>query len=247
MKNVYMVTVFLTMAMLSIAGAQEAPEGFVLIAPGSFVMGSPDESLPNESQHTVHITRGFYMQATEVTQAEYELVMGENPSAFKESRLPVEMVSWYDAVRYCNKRSEKEGLQPCYRINETEVSCDWNANGYRLPTESEWEYACRAGTTERFFTGNCLSADDANYNGKNPLSGCDKGKYRGKTWPAGSGKANAWGLYDMSGNVWEWCWDRYGDYPAGSVSDPTGADSGSDHLLRGGCWARGAKNCRSAA
>jgi len=141
---------------------------------------------------------------------------------------PVTCVSWNDAQKLIEWLSKKEGKV------------------YRLPTEAEWEYACRAGTTTPFAFGNCLSTNEANYNGNYPLQGCPKGEYRGKTIPVASLKANAWGLYDMHGNVWEWCEDWYGDYPTGSVVNPAGPNSGADRVLRGGSWSSIAKYCRSA-
>ncbi len=205
-------------------------DGFVYIEPGLFEMGSPTSEphrSSNETQHWVRLTKGFFLSETEVTQAEYEAVMGTNPSYFSGSNRPVERVSWYDAVAYCNARSQTQGLTPAYTINRTSVTWNQSANGYRLPTESEWEYACRAGTSTPFHTGSCLDADDeANYDGDNPYSGCSSGVDRRQTTDVKTFGANAWGLYDMHGNVWEWCWDWYGTYPEGTqgspAEDPTG-------------------------
>jgi formylglycine-generating enzyme required for sulfatase activity len=188
----------------------------------------------------------------EVTQKEYQEVMGTNPSNFKgdlpaqAGNLPVEQVSWYDAVEYCNKRSQKEGLTPAYTINGTNVTWNRNANGYRLPTEAEWEYACRAGTVSPFSTGNNITTSQANYDGNYPYNNNAKGEYRQKTTPVGSFQANPWGLHDMHGNVWEWCWDWKGDYPSGAQSDPVGASSGSNRVIRGGSWGNLGRNLRSA-
>jgi formylglycine-generating enzyme required for sulfatase activity len=183
--------------------------------------------------------------------------MGNNPSSFKGDNLPVEYVSWYDAVEYCNKRSEFEGLTPAYTreikfFGMTNVT--WNRNaqadprsaGYRLPTEAEWEYACRAGTTTPFSTGNNITTSQANYNGTYPYNGNAKGTYRGKTTLVGSFAPNAWGLYDLHGNVWEWCWDWYGDYARGAQTNPLGAGSGSVRVFRGGSWNSDARYLRSA-
>jgi formylglycine-generating enzyme required for sulfatase activity len=198
---------------------------FVFIRGGTFLMGSPesepertdDGSMGNETQHQVTVD-SFYMGKYEVTQAEYMAVGGTNPSRFKGDDRPVECVSWYDAVEYCNARSIKEGLTSAYTIdknlkdpnNRAPMGYDirwtvtWNrsANGYRLPTEAEWEYACRAGTTTPFSTGGNITGKDANYVEKN-------------TTPVGSFAPNPWGLYDMHGNVWEWCWDWFAAYPRG--------------------------------
>jgi len=206
---------------------------FVCIKPGTFMMGSPSGESgrdSDEKQHKVNLTRGFYIQTTEVTQGQWESVMGNNPSEFKKGdNYPVENVSWSDAQRFIRKLNQKEGIDK-----------------YRLPTEAEWEYACRAGTTTPFSFGRCLSIDQANYNGKYPLGGCSKGKYRKKIVSVASFSPNAWGLYDMHGNVWEWCQDWYDDYPSGSVTDPNGPSSGSSRVYRGGSWINNARNCRSA-
>jgi formylglycine-generating enzyme required for sulfatase activity len=183
---------------------------FVYIEPGEFMMGSPEDEpgrSKNETQHRVTLTKGFYMQTTQVTQGQWKAVMGNNPSRFKDGgdNCPLEKVSWDDTQAFIKK------------VNQLEKT-----DRYRLPTEAEWEYACRAGTTKFFFFGNCLSTDQANYNGNYPLEGCPKGEYREKTVPVASFDPNAWGLYDMHGNVYEWCQDWYGDYPTETVTDPAG-------------------------
>jgi formylglycine-generating enzyme required for sulfatase activity len=218
----------------------ERPSGdMVRIQGGTFTMGSPSserERYDNEGpQHRVTLS-SFYMGKYEVTQKEWQALMGTNPSYFKGDNLPVEYVSWYDAVNYCNARSKKEGLTPAYTVSGTNVTWNRKANGYRLPTEAEWEYACRAGTTGPFNTGNNITTSQANYDGNYPYNGNAKGQYRGKTTAVGSFPPNAWGLYDMHGNVWEWCWDWYGSYSSGARTDPTGASSGSYRVYRGGCW-----------
>ncbi len=210
------------------------------IPAGTFTMGSPSGESGrdgDEKQHRVTLTRGFLMSATEVTQAQYEAVMGSNPSEFKGASRPVEMVSWYDAVRFCNALSEREGLTAAYRISGENVTWNLDADGYRLPTEAEWEYACRAGTTTRFHSGNSDSDLE--------LVGWYSGNSGEQTHDVGTKQPNAWGLYDMHGNVWEWCWDWYGDY-GGSVTDPAGPRSGSRRVLRGGSWYFLAQHCRSA-
>jgi len=220
----------------------------VRIQGGTFTMGSPanePEHYDDEVQHKVTVS-SFYMGKYQVTQKEYQAVMGTNPSNFKGDNLPVEEVSWYDAVNYCNRLSQKEGLAPAYTVNGANVTWNQNADGYRLPTEAEWEYACRAGTTTPFSTGNNITTRQANYDGNNPYNNNAKGEYRGKTTPVGSFEPNSWGLYDMHGNVMEWCWDWYGDYSGGAQTDPKGASSGTHRVERGGSWLSHAKNLRSA-
>ena len=240
-----------------------APDGFVWIQGGTFIMGSPaDEPDPMDrerSQHKVTIS-GFYMGKYEVTQKEYQEVMGRNPSHFKGDNLPVEKVNWYNAVEYCNMRSQKEGLTPAYTIDKNQkdpnntagwdklkwtVTWNKNANGYRLPTEAEWEYACRAGTKTPFNTGNNITTDQANYDGNYPYNNNAKGEDREKTTPVGSFAPNPWGLYDMHGNVQELCWDWYDDYKDEAQTDPEGAVCGDARVVRGGSWLYGASSTRS--
>jgi formylglycine-generating enzyme required for sulfatase activity len=244
-----MLVIAVNFAVCGLAAQQTAaPNGFVRINGGTFTMGSPanePERDDDEVQHQVKVS-SFYMGKYEVTQKEYQEIMGTNPSSFKGDNLPVEQVSWYEAVEYCNKRSQKEGLTPAYTINGTNVTWNRNANGYRLPTEAEWEYACRAGTTTPFSTGNNITTDQANYDENYPYNNNAKGTYREKTTAVGSFSPNAWGLYDMHGNVWEWCWDWYGDYSSGSQTDPVGAVTGTYRVLRGGGWGDDCQLLRSA-
>jgi formylglycine-generating enzyme required for sulfatase activity len=221
----------------------------VWIDGGTFMMGSPSSEVDrgsDETQHQVTISRGFYMGKYAVTQAEYQAVMGNNPSYSKGGNLPVEQVSWYDAVEYCNKRSVREGLTSAYTVSDTTVTWNREADGYRLPTEAEWEYACRAGTTSPFNTGNNITTEQANYDGNYPYNDNAEGTCCEKTTAVGSFAANRWGLYDMHGNVWEWCWDWYGDYASGFQTDPTGAASGAYRVFRGGGWGDSAEDVRSA-
>jgi len=197
---------------------------FAAIPAGEFTMGSPASEAGrsnDETQHHVRISKPFLMATTMVTQGQWQKVMGNNPSNFKgDDNLPVETVTWDDAVDFCKKLSEKEGLK------------------YRLPTEAEWEYACRAGTTTEYNTGD---GEDALKEG-----GWYSGNSDQKTHPVGQKKPNAWGLYDMHGNVWQWCSDWYGDYPGADASDPQGVDNGSARVLRGGCWFNNPDCCRAA-
>jgi formylglycine-generating enzyme required for sulfatase activity len=221
----------------------------VRIQGGTFTMGSPASEVDRQDwegpQHQVTVS-GFYMGKYEVTQAEYQAVMGTNPSSFTGDRLPVEYVSWFDAVNYCNERSRKEGLSAAYTVNGTDVSWNRNANGYRLPTEAEWEYACRAETNTPFNTGDNLTTSQANYDGNYPYNNNAKGILLNTTTTVGSFAPNDWGLYDMHGNVWEWCWDWYESYGSGAQADPVGAPSGTDRVFRGGSWINDAQFLRSA-
>ncbi len=248
-----------------------ASEEFVYITGGTYEMGSPETEnwrIADETLHSVTVS-DFYISTYELTQAEYETVMGNNPSYFRGANLPVENISWLDAIIYCNTRSEQQGLTPVYIIDSDidsknisvskESVVRWNrgADGYRLPTEAEWEYACRAGTTTPFNTETSISAEEANYYGHYPYEieenyfsqgnlSTQPGPYRQTTVAVDSFSPNAWGLYNMHGNVSEWVWDCYGSYETEVVANPTGPDVGSLKVYRGGGWNDFAKNMRSA-
>lgn len=225
----------------------------VWIPSGTFMMGSPKSEKGrqiDEIYHRVTISKGFWMSKYEITQVQWQAVMGDNPSDFPNgdnlivkkatyfvagnpstfrgnSNLPVDSVSFNDAQYFIKRLNRKTRMT------------------FRLPTEAEWEYACRAGTTTAFYFGNSLTSDMANFDGRYPYNG-SKGVWRNKTTPVGSFKPNSFGLYDMHGNVWEWCRDWYGPYPSKPVIDPTGPESGEYRVLRGGCWFFDAKYVRSA-
>jgi formylglycine-generating enzyme required for sulfatase activity len=170
----------------------------------------------------------------------------KNPGIEQRDNHPVVMVSWFDAVAYCNWLSERDGLEPAYAINGETVSWNRGKTGYRLPTEAEWEYSCRAGSSGAFNTGATISTDQANFNGRLKNSNTNS-VYRERTTPVGSFTPNAWGLYDMHGNVWEWCWDWNGDYPTGTTQqDPAGPGQGTERINRGGGWSSSSGTIRSA-
>jgi formylglycine-generating enzyme required for sulfatase activity len=256
-----------------------APAGMALIPAGSFTMGDSfkegyDFELPT---HNVQVS-AFYMDKYEVTKVLWDEVMAwavthgyafDNTGLGKATNHPVHTVNWYDAVKWCNARSEKEGRVPAYytsaaqttiyRTGQVDVLNEWviwNV-GYRLPTEAEWEKAARGGASEqRFPWGNTISHSQANYQSTSdssydisPTHGYHPSFNDGVypfTSPVGSFAPNAYGLYDMSGNVWEWCWDWPGSYSNGSQTDPHGPSSGSGRVLRGGSWSDDAFHCRVA-
>jgi formylglycine-generating enzyme required for sulfatase activity len=202
------------------------------IAPDEFLMGSPEsetQRYSNETQHRVILTQGYWLADMACTQALWQAVLGDNPSHFKGEDQPVETVSWDDAQRFIERLNE---LVP--------------AGGFRLPTEAEWEYACRAGTTTAFWFGDQVSPGQVNYNGDYPYAGGQKGLNRRETVAVKALPCNGWGLYQMHGNVWEWCQDWYDDYPSETVVNPTGPAGGERRVLRGGCWINDGRIVRSA-
>ena len=216
---------------LELQGIQQC---FRWIRPGSFMMGSTVESDSDrdddELQHQVTLTQGYWLADSACTQALWMAVTGENPSRFKENITnPVELVSWDAVQAFINLLNQSQpGLLA------------------RLPSEAEWEYACRAGTSTPFSLGDNITTEQVNYNSNAPYANAAKGEYRGKTVAVKSLPANPWGLYEMHGNVWEWCADWYGAYEQTGVIDPTGSNKGSDRVLRGGSWHSSARNVRSA-
>ncbi len=217
----------------SAARSTQHAERTVLIPAGRFTMG--DEKEIDATPHEVSVS-SFYMDTHPVTQAEYEAVMGENPSRWKGAGNPVEQMRWSDAAKYCNARSKLERLQPCYDLNTWE--CNFEASGYRLPTEAEWEYACRAGTQTAYFFGND-PAKLRDYAWFDQNAG-------GKPHPVGQKPPNPWGLYDMHGNVWEWCNDFYkvDYYQESPRENPRGPKTGDTKVVRGGAWKFSAESCR---
>jgi len=212
----------------------------IWVRPGTFLMGSP-ASEPgreykgrDETQHKVTLTKGYWLGKYEVTQGQWKQVIGNNPSKFKGDNLPVEQVSWHDVKNFCGKLNESKHVKLAIGYQ------------YNLPTEAQWEYACRAGTTTATAFGNSLSSHQANFKGSEPYGGASKGPDLGRTVAVGNYRPNAWGFYDMHGNVWELCHDRFGDYEPGAATDPVGPSSGSYRVFRGGSWNGSASYCRSA-
>ena len=207
----------------------------IRVEPGSFMMGSENGESDEKPVHRVTLTQAYYLGETEVTQAQWRAVMGNNPSRFQRDSRPVEQVSWNDAMAFCKKLND-EGRAPK----------GWK---FTLPTEAQWEFACRAGTTTNYSYGDASDVQKMNFDGNYPYGGGSKGVYRQETVAVKSlGYKNAWGFYDMHGNVYEWCLDWYGSrsYSSEAVTDPQGPQNGSDRVLRGGGWCTYAQNCRSA-
>jgi formylglycine-generating enzyme required for sulfatase activity len=218
----------------------------LLVQPGTFRLGATESEAgrqPDEGPvHTVEISQGFYLGAFTVTQEQYQKVMGINPSHFRKvggcdpRAFPVENVSWEDAVAFCRRLSDMSAERQRGRT-------------YRLPTEAEWEYACRAGGEGLpFHVGRSLVSAHANFDGRHPYGGSGRGDFLQRTCAVGSYPANAWGLHDMHGNVWEWCADWYDEkfYRGSPRRDPHGPEQGEAKVLRGGSWQNHGRLCRSA-
>jgi len=242
-KMIIPVHLMVVMVSLAFSGHAEQPREritnslgmeFILIKPGKFAMGSPEDEpgrYTGERSHTVNLTSPFYLQTTEVTQAQWKALTGKNPSSQKRcgDTCPVEQVSWEDAQQFIQKLNQKEATDK-----------------YRLPTEAEWEYACRAGRTTAFPNGGItqLQCDrDENLDS----IGWYCGNSNNMIHPVARKKPNAWGLYDMSGNVQEWCQDWFGVYPYDEVTNPKGAPSGSYRVMRGSAWYSPARDARCAS
>lgn len=234
-------------------------DGLLFIPGGTFAMGSPDGERQRQEDETLHsvTVSAFYIDPYEVTQKDYLEIMGENPSHFEGDALPVENVTWYDAIQYCNKLSENKGLTPVYTIDGDSVTWDRSANGYRLPTEAEWEYAVRAGTTTIYNFGDQVHSDYANFEGSYPYlieenyvshrnPDVVTSRNRGETIAVTELAPNGFGLYQTHGNVAEWCFDYYGEYDLQNTTDPAGAVNGSLRVNRGGSYNDFGKHLRSA-
>jgi formylglycine-generating enzyme required for sulfatase activity len=213
----------------------QCPEEMVAVPAGEFMMGSPENEKfrkPDETLHKVKITKSFCIGKYEITQREWETVMGSNPSVFKNCGpdCPVDSVSWFDVQDFINRYNAANG------------------SGYRLPTETEWEYAARAGTQTAFYTGD-ITEQICKLDPALDRAGwyCGNSGGKSQSHPVGRKEPNAWGLYDMMGNANEWVEDWYGEYPSGDVVDPTGAESGEYRVVRGGSWGFNAEYSRCAS
>nr|CAA6828521.1 MAG: Formylglycine-generating enzyme, required for sulfatase activity, contains SUMF1/FGE domain [uncultured Thiotrichaceae bacterium] len=209
-----------------------ARQQFRWCEPGTFMMGSPEseaERLGNEAQHEVTLSKGFWIADTTVTQALWEAVMGENPSRFEGENRPVDSISWDDSQDFIGKMN---GMKPELKL------C--------LPSEAQWEYACRAGSITPFCWGEQINSDLVNFDGSRPYNNGRVSEYREETVDVQSFYQNNWGLWQMHGNVLEWCHDWFGDYQVESVVDPSGSDTGGFRVLRGGSWIDIGRFCRSA-
>ncbi len=241
------------------AWAVQPDDGFIRLSGGTFTMGSPvseRQRQPDEAQHEVTLAP-FYVDPYEVRQADYEAIMGANPSQHKGANFPVENVVWLDAVRYCNALSEKRGLKPVYTIDGEAVRWDRRANGYRLLTEAEWEYAARAGTKTVFTVGDRVNSDKVNFEATYPYlieenyvsqhdPSVQPSHYRGETMPVDALAPNAFGLHHMHGNVSEWVFDYYGSYADLPAANPCGPATGTYRVNRGGSYIDFGKHLRSA-
>ncbi len=207
-------------------------QAFRWCEPGTFLMGSPrnePERHHSELQHEVTLTKGFWIADTPVTQSLWKVIMGENPSRFSGEERPVTNLSWDDVQAFVAKMNRlKAELKLC------------------LPTEAQWEYACRAGTASPFFWGDQIDSTLVNFNGNIPYNNGQRSENRGQTVEVKALPCNNWGVYQMHGNVLEWCQDWHGEFASGAVSDPKGLVSGDWRVLRGGAWSSGAHSCRSA-
>jgi len=199
----------------------------LLVKGGTFQMGSIFGQKTEEPVHSVTVT-SFFIGKYEVTQENWQKIMGTNPSYFKGDKKPVEQITWYEAIEFCNKFSQKEGLTPAYTINGKDVFCNWEEDGYRLPSEAEWEFAAKGGKYSK----------SLEYSGSSDLD--EVGWYNGnsnfKSKDVGTKKANELGIYDMSGNVWEWCWDLYDNYSSSPQTNPHGVTRGTHRVHRGGSF-----------
>lgn len=227
----------------------EVVKEMAVITGGTFTIGSPLSEawrMADEVQHTI-IVSDFQIGLYEVSQSQYGSLMGSNPSSVQGDDLPVESVSWLDAIHYCNALSEHEGLTSAYHIDGNTITWNREADGYRLPTEAEWEYACRAGSSTPFNTGRNISASQANWYTNYPyIENEGGGTYNRRTVAVTSYKPNVWGLYNMHGNVGEWCWDTFGTYDALPQENPASVENGRFHVVRGGSWFDVGKHLRSA-
>lgn len=250
------ITISLNIVCMSLGGCSGGDEPWVNgmgmemlhVAPSTFRMGPPRGERahgPPSSQRTVTISSGFWLSRTEVSQGQWNEIMDPATPRFEGAELPIESIRWLDAVRFCNRLSEFEGRPPAYEIDGFDVRWDRSVAGYRLPTEAEWEYACRAGTTGEYASGDSLDPSHAHFDAPASLARTTREVRRGQrksnagsTTKVGSKVPNEWGFQDMHGNVWEYCWDWFGPASSGNgaASDPAGPSQGERRVVRGGSW-----------
>lgn len=239
MKNItFIFILFIILCTGEIFSQKKVPTEMVVVEGGTFMMGS-DEGMNNERPvHSVTVS-SYLIGKYQVTQELWQYVMEDNPSYFKGKRRPVEKVTWYDAVEFCNILSEMEGLEKAYSGAGKNIKCNFNSNGYRLPTEAEWDFAARGGNKSKGYK----------YSGGHTANSFawyfdNAGE---QTHDVGKKKPNELGLYDMSGNVWEWCWDWHNDYSYNAQIDPKGPASGEEKVMRGSSWIGDKERCRIAS
>ncbi len=258
-----LISILIALFLAIAVSAQKPTIDWVEVPAGAFTMGSPQSEEGRETNEVEHLVmlNSYRISKYEITVGQFKIFVdatsyktdaekdkGEvSGSGFwngKEIQYKKEINWRYDSRG--NLRTEDQYNYPVVHVSWNDAMAFANWLGCRLPTEAEWEYACRAGTKTIFSTGDCLSSEQANYNGNNPLSKCNKGTYVAKTMLADSFNSNPWGIYNMHGNVWEWCSDWFAEYPAGNQTNPAGPEKGTRKIARGGAWTSNARDCRSA-
>jgi formylglycine-generating enzyme len=243
-----LLTILLFWSCGTVPSEEDDVTNMILVQGGTYTMGDVwgDGHTDETPTHEVTVS-DFYIGKYEVTQEIYTSLMANNPSGFLTSDYPVESVSWYDAIAFCNALSDSAGFDRVYTINAADVTADFSKNGYRLPTEAEWEYAARSGGSDNEkWSGTNIQSElgDFAWFRDNSYTWVDTHAEGTKT--TGTRLANDLGIYDMSGNVWEWCWDIYGAYSSDPKTDPTGSTTGTEKVIRGGAWTAEDQDCTNS-